>query len=117
MNLSALAKNPTAKNLLRFENYFPFIKCLKSGKKRRVGGVALLLHETIEFEELNLPYNDEIVGIKAKIANKYVAIFIYYCPPEIRLSKLLFKFIETNYNDYLILGDFNAKIGELTSVI
>jgi hypothetical protein len=50
------------------------------------------------------------VCIKVNIKNQEIYIITYYNPPNRKdIDKNLFEYIENNYKNYIICGDFNAK--------
>ena len=51
----------------------------------------------------------EIIGITSSIENNTIGFFSYYNPPYEELNIELFDFIQNKFENYLIMGDFNAK--------
>ena len=74
------------------------------------GGVAVLIKDNYEITEIILDsFNEEITGIKSTIENKTIGFFSYYNPPNKELNIELFEYIQNNFENYLIMGDLNAK--------
>ena len=114
MSLNEIKCSETmANDLLYLDNYVPIFKCRNHSGR----GVALLIREDIESEEIFLPedFEAEIIGAKVKINKKNIAIFSYYNPPNIKISKEIFTNNERIFQNYLILGDLNAKTSRFNS--
>ena len=76
------------------------------------GVVSIIMKKHIKYEEIEEinKLEEEIICIKIKIKNTEVFIITYYNPPNKKnIDKKIFEFIEENYNNYIICGDFNAK--------
>ena len=111
----------TANDLFRFDKYIPYFKCRKLNGNSG-GGVALLVKDTIESEEIKLPF-ENVIGVKIRLKNKVIAIFSYYNPPSTssnkrnrvtsNLNENIFNFIQNNFSEYIIMGDLNAKFHPL----
>lgn len=86
---------------------------LKTRDSNKGGGVAIIIKNNIDAEEISIPVNCEIAGIQIVINNQKTAIFSLYNPPTETLKVDLFRFIENKYKNYLIVGDLNAKLGLL----
>lgn len=97
-----------ANDLLYINGYNTHYKC----RTAMGGGVAFLIKDTLVYNELILPteFEDEIIGITLRIANRPIAIFNYYNPPDQDLNKELLNHIDTKFKEYLIMGDLNAKL-------
>ena len=100
-----------ANDKLRFDKYIPYFKF----RTNKGGGVAILIHEDIESEEIKMPEwcSAEIIGTKLKLKGRSLVIFSYYNPPNVILNKKIFEFVQENFTDYIIAGDLNAKISSL----
>jgi hypothetical protein len=95
--------------------FFPYHKL----RNKDGGGVVLLVKKTIknckkleltEDEEAIYGLNElEMIGIRIKLENKHYNVVCNYVPPEKKVSKKLFDYLEKNGN-YILVGDFNAKL-------
>ena len=104
-----------ADEILHINKFYPTFKTRDS----KGGGVAILIKEGIEFEEITIPpqFKDlEITGILIKINGKKTAIFAYYNPPQSEVNYDFFKYLENKYKDFLVGGDLNAKIKPYNSL-
>ena len=60
--------------------------------------------------EINLDrFAEEVVGISLKLDNYTIGFFSYYNPLNKELNTNLFDYIQTNFENHLIIGDLNAK--------
>ena len=68
-----------ANELLNIDGYFTVAKC----RNNRGGGVALLIKDNIEFSknDIDVKFEEEIIGINCKINQTNLDIFSYYNPP------------------------------------
>ena len=100
----------TANDIFRFDRYIPYFKCRESNGNSG-GGVALLIKDTIESEEIKMPFkNDEVIGVKIRLKNKIIAIFSYYNPPSTssnkqnrvtsNLNENVFNYIQNNFKSF-----------------
>jgi hypothetical protein len=113
-NIDIIALNETkldkdAEFLLENPNYNYFLK----SRNKYGGGVGFIVKKDINVElidELNI-FNVELVCIKLIIDQKSVYFTTYYNPPTpgTILKKEIFDYIEKNFENYIICGDFNAK--------
>ena len=99
--------NNLANYIFNIEGYNSVFKC----KDNRSGGVALVIKESIEFNEndISSKFNDQIVGINCTFKKLNISFFSYYNPPDKELNSEIFKYIELNFTNNLIMGDLNAK--------
>lgn len=96
--------------LNKINGYNYKLKC----RNKHGGGVAIIYKESLIVEEISLPIKDlEIIGLSIKCNNQKCFIFSIYNPPQSNLNIELFKYIDSTYKNYLIIGDLNAKIGHL----
>ena len=74
------------------------------------GGSALLVKKGIDKIDIDLSQfeGEEICGKIIKIKGNPTAIFSWYNPPGKQLSGALLRYIESKYQNFLILGDLNA---------
>ena len=94
-----------------------YFKCRKS--KSREGGVALLVDERLEQEEVAVPFDlEEIVAVKIKthLNGPRIHIESLYNPSDKRLNINLFDLFAKNFPHYIILRGLNAKIKSLNNV-
>ena len=83
-------------------------------------GVAIMIKDIHEINEISMElFNEEIISISSKFNNKTVCFFSYYSPPNKELNIELFKYIQHNSKNYVIMGNlsakneiFNSKIGK-----
>ena len=79
------------------------------------GGVALLIRNCHVFTELNIrncfnSSNDtEVIGLNFCINKTSHNLFSYYNPPNKHINYDLFEYIQKNFANFIIMGDFNAK--------
>ena len=108
LNETKIEKNFEA-NILNHPNYNYVVK----SRNKQSGGVSIIMKKHIkykEIEEIN-KLEEEIICIKIKIKNTEVFIITYYNPPNKKnIDKKIFEFIEENYNNYIICGDFNITV-------
>ncbi len=99
---------------LRFDGYYPIFKCRNS----KGGGVALLVNENLNWEEIELPtqLKAEIIGIKIKTLNSEIAICSYYNSPKEKINKSVIDYLVEKYKNLIIAGDLNAKISLTNSL-
>ena len=101
---------------LRFEGYSTHFKSrLKGGDAG--GGVALLIREPIKFETSNIfdKLDLEVVAVKLSVEGKNIFVVSYYNPGK--LEAKLFKTLDEQCNNYILLGDLNAHAEILGSRI
>jgi exonuclease III len=85
----------------------------KIRKKNSGGGVAILVKDGIEYEELKLENfeEEEVICIKIRIDNKMsLHIISYYKAPDDKINESLFKYVDKNFKNYIIAGDLNAHL-------
>ena len=95
---------------LNIENYNLVYKC----RNNKGGGVAFLIKKCHVFAEIDLNClssnnETEVIGINIifkKIAHNF---FTYYNPPIAKLNYELFVYLQQNFNNYILMGDLNAK--------
>jgi exonuclease III len=95
--------------------FYPYHKL----RNKDGGGVVLLVKKTIKnCKEIVLSKDEEaiyglneleMIGVQIKLENKHYNIVCNYVPPEKKVSKKLFDYLEKNGN-YILVGDFNAKL-------
>ncbi|RNA09608.1 hypothetical protein BpHYR1_010178 [Brachionus plicatilis] len=106
-----------ANSLLNIKDYLSIHKCRNS----RGGGVAILIKNKIEFNELVEldSLNFEIIGIKVpvKIGSlwKNINLISIYQPPNHKnpLDPSIFENIEKHLDYFVIGGDLNSKLRSL----
>ena len=99
-------KTNVGNETLFVNGYYSIFKC----RTNFVGGVALLIKENIDFNELDLSmFNEEIVGFSTKIGAHNISFFSYYNPPSKELNREIILHIQNNFINYLIMGDLNSK--------
>jgi len=79
------------------------------------GGAALLIADKFFTEAICINQrfvdNDvEFVGTRISLGNKDFNFFAYYNPPWRKPDRRLLKYIDENFDNYLVLGDFNCKL-------
>lgn len=95
--------------MFNIDGYLPYFKC----RTDHGGGVCLLISETLEVvEEISLPFEAEIIGVKIKLKNKTFNVFSYYNAPDngSTMNKNVITYIYKTFKDNIILGDLNAKM-------
>ena len=95
-----------ANELLNIEQYNVIHKCRVNNCG---GGVAFLIKHNLVFNEIDIEFNEEIIGFTTTINSINHSFFTYYNPPSNKLSSDIFEFIEKNFQNYLLMGDLNAK--------
>lgn len=90
-----------------------------NSKKEKGGGVAILIRNSIQFQELNNKdcTSGEIQAVRVTVANKSIVIFNVYVPPYSSQSRvIMFKELEIflnhtrikyKHDDFIVAGDFN----------
>jgi exonuclease III len=78
------------------------------------GGAALLIADKFFTEAviINTKYVDEnveFVGTRIVLGNKDFTFIAYYNPPWRKPDRKLLKYVDDNFDNYLILGDINCK--------
>jgi exonuclease III len=75
------------------------------------GGVGFIIRKNIEFEIIKDldDYNTESACIKLKYKEKDLFIITYYNYPNAKINIDMFEFIDRNFENYIICGDFNSK--------
>ena len=101
----------TANYILRARGFLPFFKCRADGKG---GGACLLVKSVHNPTPINIPFDIEAVGAELTVDNRKCAIFSYYNAPNLLLSREFFDYINKNFQNYLLLGDLNAKTLDLS---
>jgi hypothetical protein len=99
-----------ANYLIQIDNYTTIHKA-RSYNVNGGGGVALLIRNDIDFSE-NKILDDlhlETCVINIKINKMDVNVVSYYNPPHSTLNKMLFEKLSDSKNQYIVLGDLNAK--------
>ena len=96
-----------ANYLLNINGYNVEYKCRNSSG----GGVAILIKENINYKKINQldGFSSEIVGVECTINNKNMSFIALYIPPKNEMDKEIFNYIELNHENYVIMGDLNAK--------
>jgi hypothetical protein len=83
----------------------------KLRSKKKGGGVLIFIKDGIQFEEIKITSNEEIIGIKLNLNNNMkIHIFSYYNAPHKKIDENLITNIYKNYKNTLILGDLNAHL-------
>jgi hypothetical protein len=107
LNETKLEKNYEA-SILNHPNYNYVVK----SRNKYGGGVSFIIKKNIKYEvieDLN-KFEVEAICVKLIIKNKEVYVITYYNPPNGKdIDKTVFEFIEKNYKNYIICGDFNSK--------
>jgi hypothetical protein len=73
--------------------------------------VGFIINKNIEFalvNDLDL-FNLECLCIKTMINDQETYLINYYNSPSSTVSIKMFEFIDKNYKNYIICGDFNSK--------
>ncbi len=75
------------------------------------GGVAMIIKNTLDFEQISGldHFESEIIGIKLTKDENIFHIYSYYNPPGKTLNLELLRKIEETQHNYMICGDLNAK--------
>jgi exonuclease III len=99
---------------LRFPKYNTINKCRSLGNG---GGVSLLVHNSICFEEVDYlkALKEEIIGINLKHKDKVISVIGWYNPPynsktnrnPINIETL--NLINNNTSNYILVGDLNSR--------
>jgi exonuclease III len=99
-----------ANKYLRINGYSSVFKC-REKYGNYGGGVALLIREDVNYEEIQNPewLDIEAVCIKIQFNKADAFIFSLYNPPTACLESKIWEFLSVCRNDYIICGDFNAK--------
>ena len=108
LSLNEIKCNQVEANyLLRFEGYLPYFKARDSNG----GGVALLIREDLEHNELDFLNEcpEEVVGIKIILKNTTINLFSLYNAPNKVIRNGLLATIKNNAKNFVIAGDLNAK--------
>ncbi len=73
--------------------------------------MAIIIKNYIQFDIMSLfdSLNLELLSIKIQINKNDLIIVSYYNPPEVQLSENVFNILSRQKNDFLIIGDLNAK--------
>jgi exonuclease III len=98
--------NYQANNIININNYHSNTKTRSSCG----GGVSLLIHKKIKSNPIELPntFDDsEIVGAEISFNNQKMQVFGYYSPDSCLNSSLLL-YINSTFNNPLLIGDLNA---------
>ncbi len=111
--ISILCLNETklkASSAVEFEHF----EIIRKDRNAQGGGVATLVHESIEFERINCfdKFNLELVAIKVKLKHQFIYIINVYIPPRTKqtknfLTEEFFTQLES-YSPYILCGDFNS---------
>lgn len=82
------------------------------------GGVAILIHKSINFEQITLFDNLhlELLAINIHLKNKDLSLVAYYNPPNVQLSETVFHILSKQKNNFIVLGDLNSKSDALGCV-
>ena len=71
----------------------------------------ILVKDGLEYDNIDISFVEEIVGIKIRTnRNMYINVFAYYKAPKRKLNTELLKWIDTNFKNYIIMGDLNAHL-------
>ena len=102
----------SAEKYLNIENYVSLHK--HRSEQNGAGGVALLIHNSINFKIIDdLDFlNLELIAIEISIIDICFIVISYYNPPSSTLSHALFSILSSNkkFKNFIILGDLNAKL-------
>jgi exonuclease III len=94
--------------ILNHPNYNYVVK----SRNKFGGGVSIIIKKHIKYEEIEEinKFEVELICIKIKINKKEVFVITYYNPPNKKdIDRRVFEYIEENYKNYILCGDFNAK--------
>ena len=96
---------------LDFDNY----NVISKPRNKYGGGVAILINKKLDFiHDFSFEhYELELIHIKIMLSNNLISIFSLYNPPNKVLSITLFKEIQEVCENFIIIGDLNAKTKEL----
>ena len=75
------------------------------------GGVLLLIHKEIQFQQLQHQHDEEIIIIKLKQATKSkqdITLVSYYNPPQRPINQQAIQDVLNSQSNVLIIGDLNA---------
>jgi hypothetical protein len=80
------------------------------------GGSAILVHNSIEYTELNIVLSNDfmineinVTGIQVKLRSKIINIFSVYAPPPHKVDNTMWTQLFSSFNlPFMVFGDFNA---------
>ena len=105
-----------ANHLLRFDGYIA--KCRpRALHPGHGGGVAILVREELQFAfETSFEKHDkELLALSVFHRGKTILFVTLYNPPKSVLSAELFRDIESRGDEWIVMGDLNAKLVSLGS--
>ena len=98
--------------MLKFEK-FSVIHKARDENMNGGGGVALLIDKNLKHCALQIETEEEIKGVEIYLDNKKMNLFTKYVPPNKMLPINLLEELNVKYENTIVMGDLNAKIGEI----
>ena len=90
-----------------------FTICRSDRPNKRGGGVAICANSAFDYTDINLAHlntQGTAVGVLSTFnKTEKLAILSIYCSPSQQINEDLFRFIDQSFQQYINLGDLNAK--------
>lgn len=94
----------------KFRLKIPDYKIFRNDRDSSGGGVALLIHNNINCELIDLNFkNIESIAVKIKTDDGEIKIICLYIPPKKELCKRDLFTLRQLKGKYILMGDFNAR--------